>query len=207
MIRNLCGYKIPPTGWDQQPDPSDVTVIADGVRLRLARNRIQHGRLKTTRREYKALYHLLEKPFIRLGCPAIELTQLRPVFKYQIPNAASNFFGREDQLKQISDTFSSPGSTKPDAVVITGIPGIGKSELVVQYFKKYAIEYEHAIFISGQSIEASFKDIAMVLKLDNTTDINVIVNLLKEYFKNEKVLFVYDNVTDTAHLTLSLIHI
>ena len=205
LIRNLCGYKIPPTGWDQQPDPSDVTVIADGVRLRLARNRIQHGRLKTTRREYKVLYQLLEKPFIRLGCPANELNQLRPVFKYRIPNAASNFFGREDQLKRVNDTFFSPGRTKPDAVVITGIPGIGKSELAVQYFKKYGTKYEHAIFINGQSIEASFKDIAMILKLDNTTDINVIVNLLKEYFKNEKVIFVYDNVTDAAYLANVLI--
>ena len=169
----------------------------------MARNRIQHGPLKTSRREYKDLYQLVEKPLVRLGCPQSELIQLRPVFKYHISNATPSFFGRKDQLKRIH--FLSAGNTKPNAVVITGIPGIGKSEMVSQYFKNHGADYEHAIFINGQSIEASFKDIAMILNLDNTKDINVITKLLEEYFKNEKVLFVYDNVTDATHLINLLI--
>lgn len=43
------------------------------------------------------------------------------------------------------------------------------------------------------------------MQFDNTIDINVIIQLLKDYFKNEKVLFVYDNVTDTNKLAKFLI--
>ena len=66
-------------------------------------------------------------------------------------------------------------------------------------------EYDHIISVNGDSLDTSFKEIAKTLKLDNTTDINVIIQLLKEYFKNEKVLFVYDNVTDTNEIAKFLI--
>ena len=116
LIRNICGYTEPGTGWDQEPDPTDLTVIADSIRLRLNRNRIQHGRLETTRKEHKALYKLVEPPLVRLGCPPNELKQLQPVFKYRIPNATPNFFGREDQLKHIHDSFFPGNPPKPDCV-------------------------------------------------------------------------------------------
>ena len=61
------------------------------------------------------------------------------------------------------------------------------------------------MFINGDSIETSVQDIAKILKLSNVTDIKVIVKLLEEYFRNEKVLFVYDNVTDSNTLGLGLI--
>ena len=31
LIRNLCGYNAPSTGWDKEPEPGDLTVIADGI--------------------------------------------------------------------------------------------------------------------------------------------------------------------------------
>ena len=198
LIRNLCGYDMPRTGWDQEPDPCDTTEIADSIRLRLARNRIQHGRLELTRQQYRALFRLVEKPLGRIGCPPNDLKQLTPSFKYNIPDATPNFIGRDAELQLIHDTFL--GNPKPNGVVIVGIPGIGKSELASQYAQKYAAGYDHIMFINGDSIEASLQDIAKILKLSNETDINVIVKLLEEYFKNEKVLFVYDNVTDTNTL-------
>ena len=92
-----------------------------------------------------------------------------------------------------------------DGVMIVGIPGIGKSELASQYSYKYGNEYDHIIFTNGDSIEASLQDIAKILQLSNLTNINVIVKLLEEYFRNEKILFVYDNVTDTNKLATVLI--
>ena len=203
LIRNLCGYKIPKSGWDKEPESGDITTIADSIRLRLSRNLFQHTPLKITRKEYKDLYKRVESPLVRLGCPPSELKDLRPSFKYNIPNAIPNFIGRDDELTHIHNTFLD--DTKPDAVVIVGIPGIGKSELASQYAKMYGGEYDHVIFVNGDSLDTSFKEIAKTLKLDNTTDINVIIQLLKEYFKNEKVLFVYDNVTDTNEIAKFLI--
>ena len=189
----------------QEPDLGDISVIADSIRLRLAKHKIQQRNLKMTRKEYRALYKLVEGPLVRLGCSRNELTQLRPIFKYCIPNTTLDLFGIETQVNHIHTTLNSTGNMKPDAVVITGAPGIGKTELVSQYFKTYGIDYDHAVFINFHSLETSFKDIATILDLGNTTNINVIVKMLEEYFKDEKVLFVYDNVTDTAHLNEVLI--
>ena len=203
LIRNLCRYVMPQTGWGQEPEPGDTTEIADGIRLRLTRNKIQHSRLGLTQLEYRALYKLVEQPLFRLGCPSNDLKQLTPSFKYNIPDATPNFVGRDIELQLIHDTFL--GNPKPNGVVIAGIPGIGKSETVSQYAHRYAGEYDHIMFINGDSIEASVQDIAKILKLSNVTDIKVIVKLLEEYFRNEKVLFVYDNVTDNNTLGLGLI--
>ena len=68
---------------------------------------------------------------------------------YNIPNAIPNFIGKDDELTHIHNTFLD--DTKPEAVVIVGIPGIGKSELASQYAKKYGGEYDHIIFVNGDS--------------------------------------------------------
>ena len=149
------------------------------------------------------MYKFVEQPLLRLGCPQLDLKQLTPSFKYGIPNATQNFVGRDDELKHIRTTLQE--NTKPDAVVIAGIPGIGKSELASQYCQKYGDEYDHIIFINSDSYEESFKDIAKILELQNSTDTKVIIKLLEEYFKKEKVLFIYDNITDTNALVNVLI--
>ena len=140
--------------------------------------------MRTTRKEYKALYKLVEPPLCRLGCPSHELRQLTPSFKYNISKSTPNFIGRDDEITNIHNTFI--GNPKPDGVVIVGIPGIGKSELASQYSQKYGNEYDHIIFINGDSIEASLQDVAKILQLDNTTDINVIVSFLKSISKTRK---------------------
>lgn len=96
------------------------------------------------------MYKLVEKPLVRLGCPPNELKDLRPSFRYNIPNAVPNFIGRDDKLTHIHNTFLN--NTNPNAVVVIGIPGIGKSELASQYAKKYGEEYEHIIFVNGDSL-------------------------------------------------------
>ena len=89
---------MPQTGWGQEPEPGDTTEIADGIRLRLTRNKIQHSRLGLTQLEYRALYKLVEQPLFRLGCPSNDLKQLTPSFKYNIPDATPNFVGRDTEL-------------------------------------------------------------------------------------------------------------
>ena len=76
LIRTLYGYKEPRTGWNNVPDPINVTLIADGIRLKIGRNQIQHLPLSITRTEYKALHKNLCDPLIRLGCPQGEIDNL-----------------------------------------------------------------------------------------------------------------------------------
>ena len=42
LIRQLCGYKAPSTGWDNEPDATDRSVIANCIRIKLFRNRFNH---------------------------------------------------------------------------------------------------------------------------------------------------------------------
>ena len=60
LIKNLCGYKIPKSGWDKEPESDDETVIADSVHLRLSRNLFQYSRLEITRIEYGDIYKRVE---------------------------------------------------------------------------------------------------------------------------------------------------
>ena len=67
LIRSLCGYKEPATGWDNEPVLTDSSVIADCIRLKLARNKINHGPTQVSTPEYKALYNRIKAPLVSLS--------------------------------------------------------------------------------------------------------------------------------------------
>ena len=69
LIRTLCDYKKPPTGWDSEPKDDDVSDIAQAIRLKLERNKSRHGRLSIATAEYKDIYNRRIKPLLALGCP------------------------------------------------------------------------------------------------------------------------------------------
>ena len=59
LIRTLCGYKQPPNGWNKEPDEADTTEIANAIRLKLGRGRIQHGKVSISKQEYNSIYRYL----------------------------------------------------------------------------------------------------------------------------------------------------
>ena len=60
LIRNLCGYKKPSTGWDIEPNVDNLSEIAQAIRLKLERNKSRHGRLPIATSEYKDIYITVE---------------------------------------------------------------------------------------------------------------------------------------------------
>ena len=40
LIRQLCGYKAPSTGWDNEPDVTDCSVIANCIRVKFFGDRL-----------------------------------------------------------------------------------------------------------------------------------------------------------------------
>eukprot|EP00111_Clytia_hemisphaerica_P004287 TCONS_00012235-protein len=102
MIRTLCGYKKPRTGWDAEPDPTDTSDIAYCIILKIERNQLNHkANRKITKAEYKRIYNRMSKPLIALGCPPQDLKPLSPTFIYQLPIENPNFVGRENELNTI----------------------------------------------------------------------------------------------------------
>lgn len=104
-----------------------------------------------------------------------------------------------------SDWFHKRLNATNQIIVIHGLPGVGKSEIVKQYIEAYADEYDGCIWIDGASfstISNSFKDLARInLKLKYKSD------LFAETYdalKNHKILFVFVNVTDVDVLNTCL---
>ena len=78
LIRNLCGYDLPSTGWDGEPKHRDTSKMADSIRLRKIRNKIHHHRCINviTKELYIEWYKMAQPPLKRLGCPYHKLNEL-----------------------------------------------------------------------------------------------------------------------------------
>ena len=142
LIRNLCKYKCPSTGWKNEPDGTDTTVIADCIRLTIGRNRIQHDVLSITTSQYKTLYSYLRDPLLRLESSEEVIASLLPSLRFDVPQVSQSFVGREAELDAIHQNIANKKT-----VVITGIPGIGKSELAKKYCQKNDQMYFIYLFI------------------------------------------------------------
>eukprot|EP00111_Clytia_hemisphaerica_P004273 TCONS_00012206-protein len=199
MIRTLCGYQKPRTGWDSEPDPTDTSDIAYCIILKIERNQLNHkANRQITKAEYKRIYNRMSKPLIALGCPPQDLKPLSPTFIYQLPIENPNFVGRENELNKIHQSLVTGNKL---ATVISGIPGLGKSELARRYVTDYAARYNNILWINAETIETTYTNIAQILSFPGQSNIKDISHMLHDYFKNEETLFVFDNCTDINQLS------
>ena len=78
LLRNICGLSSPSTGWDKWPTPSDHSVGADIVRIKLFRNEHFGHRPQSTVSEadFKALWAEISLPLVRLGIDQKEIDRL-----------------------------------------------------------------------------------------------------------------------------------
>ena len=79
LLRNICGLSPPSTtGWDNVPTPSDHSVQADIVRIKLFRNKhlghIPHSAVSEA--DFKALWAEISSPLVRLGIDQKEIDRL-----------------------------------------------------------------------------------------------------------------------------------
>ena len=200
LIRALCGYTEPSTGWNSEPEDTDTSVIANCIRLKLARNKLNHNTVKIPTARYRVLFKYMSTPLLALGCPNHLINHLAPSLNYDVPLQNPAFVGREGDLLRIHQTLIGANNTNTTktAVVITGIPGIGKSQLASKYIQVYRGEYDHIVWVNAEAVETAFQNIASILNLKNKTNTKSISHDLKEYYRNEKVLFVWDNVKDSG---------
>ena len=79
LLRNICGLSPPSTtGWDNVPTPSDHSVEADIVRIKLFRNKhfghIPHSAISEA--DFKSLWAEISSPLVRLGIDQKEIDRL-----------------------------------------------------------------------------------------------------------------------------------
>ena len=264
LIRNLCGYKEPSTGWDTEPNGDNLSEIAQAIRLKLERNKSRHGRLPIATSEYKDIYNRRMKPLLELGCPKDELSDLMPTFQYDIPKETKDFIGRHNEINKIAKIFdiyqmtaatnsqsnattsnqsnsitasqsnattsnqsnstttsqsnaatsnqsnstttsqSNATTSNQSNVVITGIPGTGKSELANMFYHKHTSFFDHVIWINMDNKDLALSNIAKILQFHDTSNNKIIAHLLKDYFKGENILCIFDNCTHIESYLLDI---
>ena len=230
LLRALCGLPQPITGWDKDPSPTDQTESAHLLRVRKGRNKIQHRPLQWDVTSFNVLWDEIGESLIGLGCTKDELKELKecPIdpFKVQELKAAlekishledcldgvsyelftpiPSFMGREEEIKQIHENLINMDDSKT-ALVVTGLGGVGKSELVRAYCLTYTETFykNNIIWINGESkasIISAFNNVAEIIKLDvkddkgQFSDVKVVMSKVFRFFANRDVLFVFDNV-------------
>jgi tetratricopeptide (TPR) repeat protein len=134
-----------------------------------------------------------------------------------IPDLCSrNFTGRSDLLHKLDAALDpSHGPDHFRRAALWGLPGVGKSQLALQYATRYGDKYDYIFFIRAQNemqIEQDYKIIWQRLGLSEVAnmprDQRLIIDGVKAWLEsNSAWLLVYDNVHISAtvrqHLPLS----
>ncbi len=113
------------------------------------------------------------------------------------------FTGRDDILKALHDAFMAGKTTEPtQPQAITGMGGIGKTQITIEYTYRYASEYQTVLWAKADSREvltADFVNMAGLLGLSekNEQDQKRTVDAVKQWLQSHPSwLLIFDNVED-----------
>ena len=194
--------------WNKDPPASDRSLVANLIRLKLGRNRIVHlGIAATNNTFYKRIYKYLKRAMLDLGCSSQDLNELvpRPV-RFKFTPSAARFANRDLDINQLHSAVQHAKATQGIiGVCLSGLSGIGKTQLVKRYFETYSHDFGHNIvWIDASDLEESFKQLAQVLNLTlvdlkgTSKPISLVIHEVHQYFWEDHTLFVFDNFTQTS---------
>jgi tetratricopeptide (TPR) repeat protein len=118
---------------------------------------------------------------------------------FDVRESARSFTGRQEQLHQIATAI------KQEIVVISGLGGVGKSELAIKYAREHYDKESSVIWIGAetqQSLKRSFRELAFKLKIPTAEsvdgkqeerNIKYVAREVYECFYGMKSLFIFDN--------------
>ncbi|MCL1976239.1 MAG: NB-ARC domain-containing protein [Firmicutes bacterium] len=111
-----------------------------------------------------------------------------------------HFIGREDTIKAIHDCFRQ-GESVSLTQTISGLGGVGKTQVAMEYAHRYAHEYDVIWWIVAENLEDIYKKILDFVKRkkllkDNNDNTVILGNFLSWFENNTNWLIIYDNVED-----------
>ncbi len=133
-----------------------------------------------------------------------------PLQVWHVPLRRNPFFtGREAMLWRLQEVLEPPceAIARAPSVALTGLPGIGKTQIALEYAYRAALHYSAVLWVSAETSETlltSFVSIAAVLTLPERQepDQRKLVQAVMHWLNNhDGWLLIYDNVEDLGLLT------
>lgn len=131
--------------------------------------------------------------------------------EFGVPSQVSSFTGRVDELQRLHELIQRPSSKMTvvsQATTVSGMGGIGKTGLVIEYVKTYSKHYQGNILWinadSAKEVQKCYRSLAQRLKIDlldrsgEPRDIKQIKEDIYANFVSVNCIFVFDNCTDPA---------
>ncbi|MGM1060596.1 FxSxx-COOH system tetratricopeptide repeat protein [Saccharothrix sp. Mg75] len=119
---------------------------------------------------------------------------------FDLPPRHPAFVGRDEDLEELRDRFTEAGDERV-VVTVNGVPGVGKSELALEYAYRFASDYSAVWWFAAhdrQSVLGGLADLASRLHQPGSTDYGTLAALdrLAGDPAYARFLLVYDNADD-----------
>ncbi|XP_065663524.1 uncharacterized protein LOC105846300 isoform X2 [Hydra vulgaris] len=158
--------------------------------------------------ELKSVLFLCQRNDVIFKCEK-KLTA-RSIFGVQ--PSSDKLFLRNKELSEIHSYLFDLKDAKNSTLVLYGMSGVGKTQLAKKYCEIYCKCYKNFVWIDAAigKLQTSINNVYQ--KLGNTVqklkieyfDIEVIVEKIHNFYKNEKTLYIFDNVDDDFVRNLEL---
>ena len=160
LLTNFCGFKYPMKSWI--PQETDIDVFANIVRVKRSRDQLQHNPFEVSDAKFKRIVPLFTKPLLALGTPQQAIDDIlnmrimdenvkqelreyeqdkdvvkkylksQTYFSHNFIPPVNNFYSRAAELDKLHANLIQ-GTGAMFGAVLSGLPGVGKSETARQY--------------------------------------------------------------------------
>ncbi|XP_028417973.1 uncharacterized protein LOC114542683 isoform X1 [Dendronephthya gigantea] len=106
LLRNICGFSAPATGWNVMPPVSDTSISANIVRVKMFRNEV-YGHIPTASLDditFETLWKEISVPLVNLGIPQNDIDELKVA---PLSPEEESYIERLKEWKQQEDDFMS----------------------------------------------------------------------------------------------------
>ena len=225
LLRTFC-LPEPANGWGADPEQDDWSDEANAERFRKGRNWIQHNKVKVSNKKFKEITDFLHKPLLCYGCTEEDLkvlktciletrllTVLRNEFKikryrYGVFQPIANHLNRNELVTKINSELNNLVGTSPNKIrglVISGLGGVGKSELSRKFCQVFDNAYDTILWVNSESITSiiqSFQNIYETIFADEIpSNETLMIQAVYQFFSESSMLMVFDGVDDYNAIT------